>query len=239
VINRTLAHHYWPREDPIGRRVSLDRGDHWFSIVGVVGDVREFGLDSEPKDEMYVAQTQTGILHTVLVRTAEDSASAVNSVRRAILDVDPQTAIPNVETLEQARDESMASPRVMTNLLGIFSGLALVIAAFGIGGILALVVNQRLNEIGVRLALGARRGNILGLILGKGMLLVAIGLGMGLAASFALTRMMKTLLFNVQPTDPLTFAAVSGVLIAAGLLASWLPARRAAAVDPIGSLRCE
>src|SRR5713226_917720 len=125
-----------------------------------------------------------------------------NQMRRAVREVDPQTAIPNVETLEQARSDSMASPRVMTDLLGIFAALALAIAAFGIGGILALTVSQRLNEIGIRVALGAKPANVLAMILREGMALVAIGLGVGLVSAFALTRLMKTLLFQVEPTDP-------------------------------------
>ena len=240
VINRTMARHNWPNEDPLGRRVSFDGGEHWITIVGVVGDVKEFGLNRDPNEEMYLAQAQSpGMLHCVLVRTSQDGMGIVNTMRRAVLAVDPQTAIPNVETLEQARHESMASPRVMTDLLGIFGGLALVIAAFGIGGILALAVNQRLNEIGIRIALGARWSHILVLVVGKGMLLVTIGLGIGLAAALALTGMMKTLLFQVGPTDPATFAGVSMVLATTALLACYIPARRALRIDPLSALRSE
>jgi len=162
-----------------------------------------------------------------------------NQMRRAIFEVDPQTAIPNVQTLEQARNASMASPRVMTDLLGIFAALALAIAAFGIGGILALTVNQRLNEIGIRVALGAKPGDLLAMILRQGMTLVVIGLAIGLASAMGLTRLMKTLLFEVQPTDPVTFAGVSLVLGAAALLACYVPARRALRIDPLRALRSE
>ncbi len=239
VINRTLARHYWKDEDPIGRRVSTDGGDKWIKVVGVVGDVKEFGLNKEVGDELYLAQAQTPALGSIEVRTSQDGLGVANELRRAVREVDPQTAIPNVETLEQARSNSMASPRVMTDLLGIFAALALAIAAFGIGGILALTVSQRLNEIGIRVALGAKPGDVLSMILGQGMTLVVIGLAVGLASAFALTRMMKTLLFQVEPTDPITFAGVSLVLGVAALLACYVPARRALRIDPLLALRQE
>ena len=239
VINRAAARHYWREEDPIGRRVSFDKGETWLKVVGVVADVREFGMDQEPGDEVYVAQEQRPALGSIVVRTAQEGMNISNQMRRAISEVDPQTAIPTVQTLEQARNASMASPRVMTDLLGIFAALALAIAAFGIGGILALTVNQRLNEIGIRVALGAKPGDLLGMILGQGMALVLIGLVVGLLSAMALTRLMKTLLFQVQPNDPLTFAGVSLVLSGAALLACYVPARRALQIDPLRALRSE
>jgi predicted permease len=239
VINRAAARHYWGDEDPIGRRVSFDQGEHWVKVVGVVGDVKEFGLDQPPGDETYLAQAQTRAIGSIVVRTSQDGLNIANQMRRAILEVDPQTAIPNVETLEHARNASMASPRVMTDLLGIFAALALAIAAFGIGGILALSVNQRLNEIGIRIALGAKPGDLLAMILRQGMTLVGIGLAIGLASAVGLTRLMKTLLFEVQPTDPITFAGVSVVLGAAALAACYIPARRALRIDPLRALRSE
>jgi putative ABC transport system permease protein len=239
VINRALARHYWRDEDPIGRRITFDGGDHWITVIGVVGDVKEFGLDKETDDELYLAQAQNPALGSIVVRTALDGINLANQMRQAIRDVDPQTAIPNVETLEQARNNSMASPRVMTDLLGVFAALALAIAAFGIGGILALSVNQRLNEIGIRVALGARPGDVLGMILRQGMTLVAMGLAIGLVASLGLARLLKSLLFQVEPTDPVTFAGVALVLAATALIACYVPARRALRVDPLQALRCE
>ena len=239
VINRAAARHYWRDENPIGRRVSFDNGEHWVKVLGIVGDVREFGLDKEPGDELYLAQAQSPMLGSIVVRTSQDGMNVANQMRRAIFEVDPQTAIPNVETMEHARNASMASPRVMTNLLGIFAGLALAIAAFGIGGILALTVNQRLNEIGIRVALGAKPGDLLSMILGQGMTLVVVGLTIGLVSAMGLTRVMKALLFQVEPTDPLTFAGVSLVLGAAALLACYVPARRALRIDPLRALRSE
>lgn len=239
LINRAFARHYWNDTNPIGRRILFERADRWLTVIGVVGDVKEFGLDKEAGDEMYLAQAQAPSPGAILVRTSRDEMSLARQMRRAVREVDPQTAIPNVETLEQARADSMASPRVMTDLLGIFAGLALAIAAFGIGGILALTVNQRLHEIGIRIALGAKRGSVLAMIIGHGMLLVAIGLAIGLASAFALTRMMTALLFQVGPTDPATFVGVSLVLAAAALMACYVPARRALHIDPLVALRRE
>ena len=239
LLNRTAARHYWHGDDPIGHRVSIDNGEHWFKVVGIVGDVREFGLDKEPVDEVYFAQEQYPAPGSIIVRTNLDGMSIANQMRQAIREVDPETAIPNVETLEHARDASVSSPRVMTDLLGIFAVIALAIATFGIGGILALRVNQRMNEIGIRVALGARPGALLAMILRQGMLLVLIGLGLGLACAVGLARLMKTLLFQVEPTDPFTFAGVSLIFAAAALLACYLPARRALRIDPLRALRAE
>src|SRR5258708_4103245 len=207
-----LARHYCQGEDTAGKRISLDGGEHWSTVIGVVGDVKEFGLNKEAGDEVYLAYAQEPMVGSIVVRTSQDGMSLANSLRRVILDEDPQTAIPNVETLEQARLNSMASPRVMTDLLGIFATLALVIAAFGIGGILALTINQRVNEIGIRMALGAKPGDVLAMILRQGMTLVTVGLAIGLASALALTGMMKSLLFQVEPNDPITFAGVSAML---------------------------
>jgi len=239
LINRALARHYWNDTNPIGRRILLERADRWLTVIGVVGDVKEFGLDKEAGDELYLAQAQAPSPGAILVRTSRDEMSLTRQMRRAVREVDPQTAIPNVETLEQARADSMASRRVMTDLLGIFGGLALSIAVFGIVGISALTVNQRLHEIGIRIALGAKRRSVLTMIVGQGMLLVAIGLAIGLAAAFALTRMMTALLFQVGPTDPATFVGVSIVLALAALTACYVPARRALHIDPLVALRRE
>jgi putative ABC transport system permease protein len=239
VINHTMSRHYWNGQNPAGKRISLDGGEHWGTVIGVVGDVKEFGLNKEAGDELYLAYAQEPMIGNIVVRTSQDGMSLANTLRRVILDEDPQTAIPNVETLEQARVNSMASPRVMTDLLGIFAALALAIAAFGIGGILALTINQRVNEIGIRMALGAKPGDVLAMILRQGMTLVMVGLVIGLASAFALTRMMKTLLFQIEPTDPITFAGVSATLAMVALMACYVPARRALRIDPLQALRSE
>jgi putative ABC transport system permease protein len=239
VINEAAKSQFWPNEDPIGKRASGDGGDHWVTIVGVVGDVREFGLDHPPTAEFYVSQAQNSQPSTLIVRTISEPRRMAQALTRAVHDVDPQTAVTHVLTLEQARYESMASPRVTASLLSIFAGLALVIATAGIGGIMALMVSQRVREIGIRIALGARPASILQMVLGQGMLLAVLGVGIGIAGAVALTGLVKSLLFEVPPTDVFTFSGVGLTLLAAAALASYLPARRAAAVDPNIALRAD
>jgi putative ABC transport system permease protein len=239
VINEAAKRQFWPNEDPIGKRASGDGGDHWVTIVGVVGDVREFGLDHPPTAEFYVSQAQNSQPSTLIVRTISEPRRMAQALTRAVHDVDPQTAVTHVLTLEQARYESMASPRVTASLLSIFAGLALVIATAGIGGIMALMVSQRVREIGIRIALGARPASILQMVLGQGMLLAVLGVGIGIAGAVALTGLVKSLLFEVPPTDVFTFSGVGLTLLAAAALASYLPARRAASVDPNIALRAD
>jgi putative ABC transport system permease protein len=239
IINEAAKRQFWPNEDPIGKRVSADGGQHWVSIVGVVGDVREFGLDRPPAPEFYGAQAQNPQPATLIVRTAAEPRSMAQALTRAVHDVDSQTAVTHILTLEQARYESMASPRVTASLLGVFAGLALVIATAGIGGIMALTVSQRVREIGIRIALGARPVSILQMVLGQGLLLAVLGIGIGIIGAIALTGLVKSLLFEVPPTDILTFTGVGLTLLAAALLASYLPARRAAAIDPNEALRAD
>jgi putative ABC transport system permease protein len=239
VINEAAKRRFWLNEDPIGKHVSADGGEHWATIVGVVGDVREFGLDRAPSPEFYASQAQSIQPGALVVRTAAEPRSMAQAITRAVHDVDSQTAVTHILTLEQARYESMASPRVTATLLGVFAGLALVIATAGIGGIMALTVSQRVREIGIRIALGARPVSILQMVLGQGMLLAVLGVGIGVAGALALTGLVKSLLFEVPPTDVLTFSAMGLTLFAAAALASYLPARRAAAVDPNEALRAD
>ena len=239
IINEAMKRQLWPNESPIGKRVSNDGGEHWGTIVGIVGDVREFGLEHRPIPEIYAPQKLSLSPGVLIVRTAVEPRSMAKALTRAVHDVDSQMAVSHILTLEQARYESMASPRVTASLLGIFAGLALAIATAGIGGIMALMVNQRVREIGIRIALGARPGNILQMVLGQGMLIAVLGIGIGIAGAFALTGLVKSLLFEVPPTDVVTFSGVGLTLLVAAALASYLPARRAAAVDPNVALRAE
>ncbi|MFY9729408.1 MAG: FtsX-like permease family protein [Candidatus Acidiferrales bacterium] len=220
-------------------RRSGDNGEHWATIVGVVGDVREFGLNHAPSPEFFIPETQGANPSALLIKTAADPGSIARQITRAVHDVDPQAAVTHAMTLEQARYESMASPRVTTTLLGLFAALALLIAASGIGGIMALTVSQRVREIGIRIALGAQPSGILKMILGHGLLLASIGLAIGVAGALSLRGLVKSLLFGVAPADPVTFAVVAIVLGGAALLASYVPARRAASIDPIDALRME
>jgi putative ABC transport system permease protein len=239
IINEAMKRQLWPNESPIGKRVSNDGGEHWGTIVGIVGDVREFGLEHRPIPEIYAPQKLSLSPGVLIVRTAVEPRSMAKALTRAVHDVDSQMAVSHILSLEQARYESMASPRVTASLLGIFAGLALAIATAGIGGIMALMVSQRVREIGIRIALGARPGNILQMVLGQGMFLAVLGIGIGIAGAVALTGLLKSLLFEVPPTDAVTFSGVGLTLLAAAALASYLPARRAAAVDPNVALRAE
>jgi putative ABC transport system permease protein len=239
LINEAAKRQLWPKEDPVGKRISADGGQHWAQIVGVVGDVREFGLDHPPASEFYVPQAQNPSPAALIVRTATEPLSMTRALTRAVHDVDSQTAVTHTLTIEQARYESMASPRVTTTLLGIFGGLALLIATAGIGGIIALMVSQRVREIGIRIALGARPSSILQMILGKGLLLAGLGVAIGIVGAMALAGLVKSLLFEVPPTDVFTFGAVGLTLLIAAAVASFLPAKRAASVNPNVALRAE
>jgi len=239
IINEAMKHRFWANEDPVGKRVSGDNDEHWATIVGVVGDVREFGLNRAPSPEFFVPQSQGANPSVLLVKTAAEPGNIARQIARAVHEVDSQTAVTHVMTLDQARYESMASPRVTASLLGLFAALALLIAASGIGGIMALTVSQRVREIGIRLALGAQPSAILKMILGHGLLLATLGLAIGIAGALSLKGLVKSLLFGVAPADPVTFTTVGIVLGGAALLASYLPARRAASIDPIDALRME
>jgi putative ABC transport system permease protein len=239
VINQTLARHRWGNDDPVGRRISFNRGETWLTVAGVIGDSRNYGLNSEAIDEIYAPVAQTGGGGFLLVRTAADPLSIVRQLRNAVYEVDGETAIDHVRTLEEARSEALASPRLTAMLLGLFALLALVITATGLAGVMALLVNQRTHELGIRLALGASPGKVLLMVLRQGLALVALGLVLGLAGALALRRVLSGLLFAVEPGDPLTWLAVSLVLAAVAALACFVPARRVTLIDPLRALRSE
>jgi predicted permease len=239
LINEAMQRRMWPNEDPIGKRVSGDGGQTWSQIIGVVGDVREFGLDHPPTPEAYAPQKGSPSPGVVLVRTAAEPLSMAKAITAIIHQIDPQTAVSRIRTVEQARYESLANPRVTASLLGIFAALALLIASAGIGGIMALNVNQRVREIGIRAALGAGPARILRMILSQGLVLAILGIAIGVAGAIPLGRLMKSLLFETPPTDAATFLGVGLTLLTAALTASYLPARRAAAIDPNVALRAE
>jgi putative ABC transport system permease protein len=239
VINQTMARHRWGDEDPVGKRISFDQGKNWVTIVGVVGDVRQYGLNREPTDELYRPVRQTGGAGNLLVRTTVAPSVMLAQLRQAVYAVDPENAIDQAQTLEDARNESIASPRLTAGLLGMFAALAVFITAAGIAGVMALTVSQRTHEIGVRMALGASAGGVLRLVLRQGLTLVLAGLALGVAGAFALTRMMSTLLFAVEPTDPLTWVVVALALTTVAALACFAPARRATLIDPLTALRSE
>jgi predicted permease len=238
VVNQTLARRYWGRETAVGHRISADSGKTWITIVGVVGDVHHYGLDSEPSDEVYLPFSQLPFREgTFLVRTSADPGAMARRIGEEVLAIDPGQPIANVQTLEEVRGEALASPRLTTTLLLMFALVALCITAAGLGGVVAFSVSQRTQEIGVRMALGASRGEVLGMVLREGLRLVVFGLALGIAAAVLLTRLMTGLLFQVEASDPLTFAGMALILVCIAAVACLAPARRTSTVDPMVALR--
>jgi putative ABC transport system permease protein len=239
IINHEMQQRVWQGEDPIGKRISFDQGKSWVEIVGVVGDVREFGLDHAPVAEIFVPMAQNADPATLIVRTAAEPTAMAQQIRNVIRDVDSQTAVTHEMSIEQARRDSLESPRLTASLLGVFAVLALLIAATGIGGIMALAVGQRIRELGIRMALGAQPREILDMVVREGVGMALIGAAIGAAGALALTSLVKSMLFQVSPFDPATFAAVGIVLIGSAFAASYIPARRAASANPMDALRSE
>lgn len=243
IINETMARQYFGSENPVGRRLKLADPEEplpWRTIVGVVGDVRHRSLDAAPMPEVYtpfLQDPQGGM--ALVVRTTSNPAGILPAVRREVAAIDKEQPIYGVETMEHIVSQSIASQRLSVMLLTLFALLALVLAGVGIYGVISYTVSQRTHEVGIRMALGAQKKDILRLVVGQGMTLVLIGLAVGLAGAFALTRLMTSLLFEVRPTDPLTFVGLSVLLAAVSLIASYIPARRAAKVDPMVALRYE
>jgi putative ABC transport system permease protein len=240
IINQSMARHNWGDADPIGQRVSADNGKTWITIVGVVADVKQYGLNRAATDEFYVPLESSPLLQAViLIRTSANPLLLNKEIVKAVHEIDPQQPVIRILTLEQIRNEWLASPRLTAALITLFAGLALVITLAGISGVMALSVSQRTREIGIRMALGATRGSVLGMVLGQGMVLVALGLVLGAVSTPPLTNMMRELLFGVKPTDPLTFVTVALTLLVVAAIACFVPSRRAASVDPMVALRAE
>ena len=244
VINEAMAKRFWPSDDPIGKRISTATSNgqqtQWQTIVGVVGSVRHLGLDVAPRPEIYYhTNTNPPFGPVVVIRTTGDPQRVISIARAKVRELDRSVAISNVNTMEQLVAQSVAQRRFGMFLVGIFAALALVLAVVGIYGVVSYSVAQRTNEIGVRMALGASTTDVLKMVLKHGMTLALIGVGVGLAGAFAVTRLMVAVLFEVRPTDLATFATVSVGLILVALLACYVPARRAMKVDPLVALRYE
>lgn len=242
VIGETMARRFWPGEDPIGKRItpgSPDSPDNWLTVVGVVNDVRQFELTAEPRPQMYLSYQQAGFFapRHLVVRTDIDPLSLATTVRRTVWEIDKDQPVSNIRTMDEVLSESIERQRFSMLLLAIFATVALVLAAVGIYGVTSYSVAQRTHEIGIRVALGAQRRDVLKLAVEEGLKLVLVGVVLGLTAAFVLTRVMSSLLFGVSATDPLTYASISILLIAVAAFASYLPARRAARVDPLIALR--
>jgi putative ABC transport system permease protein len=241
IVNETLAAKYWPGEDPIGKRVRISWGDNVEDeIIGVVGDVRMADLETDPRPTIYwpyprVAYTAM----TITVRAQGDPTAIMNSAVRVIRERDPQLAVSGVRTLDEVLAVSLAERRITMLLIAVFASAALLLAAIGIYGVIAYSVTERTQEIGIRMALGAARHNVLRMVVGQAMALAAVGIGAGALLAILLTRALEGMLFEVKAADPVTFASVAAVLAAVAALASYIPGRRATRVDPIVALRSE
>jgi len=254
IINETLARTHWPNEDPIGKQIRLldampdQAKTPYLTIMGVVADAKNRALNADTRQEIFVPLSQHAATYgqiglqqwfSLVVRTKVDPQTLTNSVRQEVAKVDPSVPIGNSRTMEEVMNAAYLQPRFNAVLLGIFAALALALSAIGIYGVIAYSVKQRTHEIGIRIALGASITDILKMVMGRGLALIVPGMVIGLVGAFAVTRLIKGLLFAVSATDPATFVLASCLLVVIALLACWIPARRAARVDPVIALRYE
>ena len=245
LVSEGLAARFWPNQDPIGKRIRLPsnpgRDDApWRTVVGVVGDVKQYGLDQPTTNAFYLPHAQfPASFMTLVVRTSGAPAEMLGTVKQVVRKLDPDQVPMEVATMEDVMVDSVRTQRFSMFVLAAFAALALALAAVGIYGVMSYVVAQRTHEIGIRIALGARIGNIFRLVMGNALWLAIVGILLGAVGAFALTRLMKSLLFGVAPTDLPTFIVVCVGLGVVALLASYLPARKATKVDPLVALRNE
>ena len=242
IINEALARRFWPNEDAIGKRLGFRASDPqvWHQVVGIVGNVRHRRLDADPKPELFFPYSQyPGSFMTLVVRTPSDPVNAISAIRNEVLGLDPDQPVFDMKTMDERLSKTVATSRFVMLLLGAFAGIAMLLAAVGIYGVMAYTVSQRTHEIGVRMALGAGAPEVLKLVVGHGLKLVLAGVAIGVGGALALTRLMESLLFEVSATDPVTFALISAVLTGVALAACFVPARRATKVDPMVALRYE
>jgi putative ABC transport system permease protein len=245
VINDTMSRQYWPNQNPLGARLDLGfaatgQEKTYLTVVGIVGDSRIGSLQSAPEPEIYLTYREFMLpFMTAVVRTDAGTASVATGLRSALAGVDPSLAIGRVRPMPDVVSSSVSQPRLRALVLGAFAVLALLLATIGIYGLVSYSVATRTREFGIRLALGADKRSVLSLVVGGGVRLLAFGILIGLAGAWALTRLLSSLLYGITATDPLTYAALSALLVAVGALASYIPARRATRVDPMVALRGE
>jgi predicted permease len=245
LVNEAFAKRWFPGENPVGKSIGMgptqssDTGAP-AQIIGVVADIRQTALDEPARETIYENNMVDGRVKVALVaRTAGEPLAMARKLREAIWSVDKEQPIMSIETFDDVLRASMARPRLLTVLLGSFGALGLILGALGIYGVLAYLVNERQREIGVRIALGAPAASVLWMFVGRGLVLTAAGLVIGLSGAFVLTRLMSGVLYGVTATDPVTFVTVGAVLLGVAALASWLPARRASHLDPVAALRSD
>jgi putative ABC transport system permease protein len=242
IVNESMARKFWPGENPIGKKVAAGCDEQALcrTIVGVVGDIRHEGLADEAQPEIYLPHQQFPLPSMSLVlRTAGEPLAMVAAVRGQVVALDKDQPVALVQTLEEHISQSVLQPRLLMTLLSIFAGLALALAAVGVYAMMSYSVSQRRGEIGIRIALGALKTDILRLVVGEAMWLVGMSLAIGLGAALAATRLLRSLLYEVGIWDPLTFAGIVLLLSLVSLIAAWLPARRAAGINPLVALRTE
>ena len=240
LINQSFARRYFSAQNPIGKRINAGL-DGWMTVIGVVADVKQAGLTDAVRVELYAphAQVQLSNAMSLVIRASSDPTALVAAIRRETQALDPAQPIYNIKTMETVIAESVSDRRLNMVLLGVFSGLALLLAVIGIYSVMSYTVTQSTREIGIRMALGAQARDVLKLVVGQGMTLAVIGMTIGVIAAFWLTRLMAGLLFGVSATDPLTFVLIALLLLGVTLLACYLPARRAIKVAPVVALHYE
>jgi putative ABC transport system permease protein len=240
LVNETMARKFWSGQDAVGKRFESSQEGPWITVVGVVGDIHQAGLDTTPQPEMYRPyQQEDNLASGLAIRTSGDPLAIAAAVQRVIWTVDPEQPVMNVASMEQVLDHEVDQRRLLMLLLGAFAALALTLASLGIYGVLAYLVSFQTHEIGIRMALGARAPDILRAVVMRGLWMAAIGIGLGVVAALALTRLMAHMLFGVTSTDTATYSIVMTAGLAVSALASYIPARRATKIDPLEALRYE
>jgi putative ABC transport system permease protein len=239
IINQDLARKYWPASDPLGQRIKL-RDKDW-EIVGIVGDVKLLDLAAQDKPELYLPCAQSGSPPWMFfaIRSRIQTEALIASVRNAVRDVVPDEPLYDVRSMDERVEASTAPRRLNALLLGVFAALALLLSAVGTYGVISYSVAQRTRELGIRMALGAERADVLRMVARDGLTLACAGVILGVVAALGLTQFLASMLFSVRPADPLTFVCVSALLVAVALVSSYIPARRATKVDPMVALRYE